>query len=758
MGSPRGGSKQRRTVQKAVVRGAMFLALTGVALLASKVLDLGESHAPGAMGARRRLASAAGGCATKADGVAQQNTNCSSCTLTRGGFVNGEPVPTTAEAKAWCRSSSPGKALNKEYGWLKNKACDDGICYDVLNDCPRTVTSDLDVFYPGWAIVAYVVLVLWVFLGIAIVCDDHFCAGLEVICEVLDLDEAVAGATFMAAGSSAPELATSLVTIFTTKDSTGLGTILGSAVFNLVMIVCLSGIAGAGPPPAVLARANAAAREEKIIGADESLPEGLYLDWRPLARDASFYVVSILICVVFAITPVGNWDKKVNGVMQSSPFTDQPGFLWYEGGILCLCYFVYLKSMIDNDKLMSKLANKFGFQPHIRVYVDSKNADDDAEDQAMLEASGVLGVRGGSGGEHTQWHGGTGAAVGLAPATKKSKGGIAEESESLTAGEAVQDDDVKIQLKADGDKVEIDGTVIEMTDSNKAMLGKMTAMQAQIETLQKQVAPLLITNTPEFKEAEKEEEGGDIGEFIYQVFAVPWEIAFKLTIPTCDRDSFQVWDEPQVFADFSADDQADISKTFDETDGQMFQKGKFPKDQVSDWYMRSKRYGANFTMSVVWIGITSALMVFAAHKLACHLGIGSYLMGLVVLAAGTSIPDALSSVVVAKEGEGDMAVANAIGSNVFNIFLGIGLPMILTQMIYDEPYVVRDKWPIIVSSIMLIVITIIMYIALYMNRWILSPKLSWGLLIMFPIYIVLNVLLDNGTLELYSWLDPEHQY
>ena len=35
---------------------------------------------------------------------------------------------------------------------------------------------------------------------------------------------------------------------------------------------------------------------------------------------------------------------------------------------------------------------------------------------------------------------------------------------------------------------------------------------------------------------------------------------------------------------------------------------------------------------------------------------------------------------VAKRGEGDMAVANAIGSNVFNIFLGIGLPMLLTQV------------------------------------------------------------------------------
>ena len=65
-----------------------------------------------------------------------------------------------------------------------------------------------------------------------------------------------------------------------------------------------------------------------------------------------------------------------------------------------------------------------------------------------------------------------------------------------------------------------------------------------------------------------------------------------------------------------------------------------------------------------------------------------------VLAIGTSVPDALSSVLVgiirsghgndklicpvyfqvAKNGQGDMAVSNALGSNVFNIFLGLGLP------------------------------------------------------------------------------------
>ena len=124
----------------------------------------------------------------------------------------------------------------------------------------------------------------------------------------------------MAAGSSAPELATSLVTVFTTKDSTGVGTILGSAVFNLVMIVCVSGYFGVGP------RGKAKERCERAAG--RSLPDGLFLDWRPLLRDAIFYVFSLFLAVVFALTPV---KYKENPAIDG-----EAGFEWWEGLILAL--------------------------------------------------------------------------------------------------------------------------------------------------------------------------------------------------------------------------------------------------------------------------------------------------------------------------------------------------------------------------------------------------------------------------------------
>uniref|UniRef100_A0A668AZL4 Sodium/calcium exchanger membrane region domain-containing protein n=1 Tax=Myripristis murdjan TaxID=586833 RepID=A0A668AZL4_9TELE len=80
------------------------------------------------------------------------------------------------------------------------------------------------------------------FYALAIVCDDYFVPSLEKISENLQLSEDVAGATFMAAGSSAPELFTSLIGVFVTKGDVGVGTIVGSAVFNILVIIGLSGI------------------------------------------------------------------------------------------------------------------------------------------------------------------------------------------------------------------------------------------------------------------------------------------------------------------------------------------------------------------------------------------------------------------------------------------------------------------------------------------------------------------------------------
>lgn len=96
------------------------------------------------------------------------------------------------------------------------------------------------------------------------------------------------------------------------------------------------------------------------------------------------------------------------------------------------------------------------------------------------------------------------------------------------------------------------------------------------------------------------------------------------------------------------------------------------------------RHVSTFVMSVLWIGVLSYFMVTWASKLGCIWGIHPAVMGITVLAAGTSVPDAIGSLLVARDGHGDMAVSNAIGSNVFDILLGLGLPWLLSNVIFGE--------------------------------------------------------------------------
>lgn len=99
------------------------------------------------------------------------------------------------------------------------------------------------------------------------VCDDYFIPALEIISARLELSDDVAGATFMAAGSSAPEMATSLVGTLLTESDVGIGTIVGSAIFQILAIIAFTAIF-AGMP--------------------------LKLDAWPLMRDATFYLFAVI--------------------------------------------------------------------------------------------------------------------------------------------------------------------------------------------------------------------------------------------------------------------------------------------------------------------------------------------------------------------------------------------------------------------------------------------------------------------------------
>lgn len=108
-------------------------------------------------------------------------------------------------------------------------------------------------------------------------------------------------------------------------------------------------------------------------------------------------------------------------------------------------------------------------------------------------------------------------------------------------------------------------------------------------------------------------------------------------------------------------------------------------------------YLVTFMLSMIWISFYSYIMVWMITVcgkdlgilkaflliffLGSTLGIPDTVMGLTFVAAGVSVPDALSSLAVVKEGYGDMAVSNAVGSNVFDILICLGLPWFIQTAI-----------------------------------------------------------------------------
>jgi K+-dependent Na+/Ca+ exchanger-like protein len=89
-----------------------------------------------------------------------------------------------------------------------------------------------------------------------------------------------------------------------------------------------------------------------------------------------------------------------------------------------------------------------------------------------------------------------------------------------------------------------------------------------------------------------------------------------------------------------------------------------------------------FILSLFLIGVCAFFIVVSAENLGEIFKVSSSVIGLTIIAMGGAIPNIISSALVTKQGRGDMAASNAIGSNIFNILAGIGIPMFIYNIIH----------------------------------------------------------------------------
>ncbi|KAL7980054.1 hypothetical protein Chor_001322, partial [Crotalus horridus] len=179
-------------------------------------------------------------------------------------------------------------------------------------------------------IVIYFIIIFYMFLAVSIVCDDYFLPALEMISHTLGLSQDVAGATFMAAGSSAPELVTAFLGVFVTKGDIGVSTILGSAIYNLLGICAACGL---------------------LSGMVS------HLSCWPLFRDCLAYIISAGAVLAMIV------DNQV---------------YWYECASLLLIYGVYILVLCFDIKINQYFMSKFS--PCCTCFLV---ATEEAEDQPL---------------------------------------------------------------------------------------------------------------------------------------------------------------------------------------------------------------------------------------------------------------------------------------------------------------------------------------------------------------------------------------
>ena len=91
--------------------------------------------------------------------------------------------------------------------------------------------------------------------------------------------------------------------------------------------------------------------------------------------------------------------------------------------------------------------------------------------------------------------------------------------------------------------------------------------------------------------------------------------------------------------------------------------------------MSTPKAGALVLGCLAIFAISCHFLIHFTLQLGGTLGISPVLLSLLVLAIGTSIPDTMASIAAVKKGMGSLAVSNAVGSNIFDVWFCIGLPL-----------------------------------------------------------------------------------
>ncbi|KAJ8402709.1 hypothetical protein AAFF_G00363810 [Aldrovandia affinis] len=541
----------------------------------------------------------------------------------------------------------------------------------ALNEFPTDVFSHEE--RAEGAVALHVLCAIYMFYALALVCDDYFVPSLEKICERLNLSEDVAGATFMAAGSSAPELFTSVIGVFITKGDVGVGTIVGSAVFN---ILCIIGVCG------VFAR------------------QAVRLSCWTLLRDSLYYTLSVAALIVFI------YDEKVS---------------WWESLILVLMYLVYILIMKFNTPVRRYFESRKKSSVNLANGTTSNTDIDDNCDATMVllkkatfhrKPSVLMVDELLSAYPHQLSFSEAGMRIMItshfSPRTRLTMASrmLITERQRMINSKSFTNGDPEVTVRIPGRR----GMENGLGGAERGLNGRRGGHgdeDARGIVDGDETENENEDNENNENDEEEEEEGENEGPYVpFHAPAgacnkVKWLLAWPLclllffTVPDCGSPRWE------------------------------------------------RCFMVSFINSTMWIAGFSYIMVWMVTVIGYTLGIPDVIMGITFLAAGTSVPDCMASLIVARQGLGDMAVSNSIGSNVFDILVGLGLPWAIQTLAIDYgTYVHLNSKGLIFSVGLLLASVFVTVLGVHLNKWTLDRRLGVLCLLMYFVFVCFSVLIE----------------
>ncbi|XP_007448183.1 PREDICTED: sodium/potassium/calcium exchanger 1 isoform X2 [Lipotes vexillifer] len=595
----------------------------------------------------------------------------------------------------------------------------------------------------GW-VVLHIFGMLYVFVALAIVCDEYFVPALGVITDKLQISEDVAGATFMAAGGSAPELFTSLIGIFISHSNVGIGTIVGSAVFNILFVIGTC---------ALFSR------------------EILNLTWWPLFRDITFYILDLMMLILFFLDSL---------------------IVWWESLLLLLAYALYVFTMKWNKQLELWVKEQLSKRPVAKVMAlgdlsklasvltqgsslaslhnsticstiyqlmlrsldtlgEAQPSKDKEEESLNQEAKAKPQAKAESKPEEEEPAKLPEVTVTPAPAPdvkgdqEEDPGGQGDVAEAESTGERT---DNEVKTPGEGENGEQSGGEArpagegEEKGENESE-GDLQAERKGDDEGEGEIQAgedgemkgdegetgeqeLNAENQDEAKEDEKGidgEEEGDGGESEDEEEEEEEEEPLSLEWPeTRQKQAIYLFLLPIVFP---------LWLTV--PDVRRLEARKF--------------FVITFLGSIMWIAMFSYLMVWWAHQVGETIGISEEIMGLTILAAGTSIPDLITSVIVARKGLGDMAVSSSVGSNIFDITVGLPLPWMLFSFINGLQPVPVSSNGLFCAIVLLFLMLLFVISSIALCKWRMNKILGFTMFLLYFVFLIISVMLEDRIIS-----------